>query len=306
MTDWENAVVVYPKDLKRLKDDNARLRATSSRQRIALCIVASICAVESGTLYWASNRISDMSREGRECRKASQRSNIALAALARSHENILAATEQAPSVGTKSWGRRFTVTKYIPRSPAYGKFNDGVTSTLWKADPKSRIVAVDPKLIPYGSWVWIEGFGWYRAEDCGAAIKGFRLDLLVATEKEDPVEAVRRWSDGGTEFVIETAGFAATRRQAVACCRRGGRLLFVGMTENDSPLPWIEMIRDEKSVFTTFCYAPRDFLTSLRLIESRQVDLRPWTETFPLDAGQKGFEKIVYSPGSTLKIVLKV
>src|SRR3989475_7990022 len=99
-------------------------------------------------------------------------------------QNILAATEQAPSVGTKSWGRRFTVTKYLPRDPAYGKFNTGYTSTLWKADPKARIVAVDPKLIPYGSWVWIEGLGWYRAQDCGAAIKGFRLDLLTATQRE--------------------------------------------------------------------------------------------------------------------------
>src|SRR5439155_8518333 len=84
------------------------------------------------------------------------RSNMALAALARSQQNILTATEQAPSVGTKSWGRRFTVTKYLPRDPAYGKFNTGYTSTLWKADPKSRIVAVDPKLIPYGSWVWVD------------------------------------------------------------------------------------------------------------------------------------------------------
>src|SRR6266545_90307 len=138
------------------------------------------------------------------------------------------------------------------------------------------------------------------------AASTLRADHVVASGQEDPVDAVCRWSDGGTEFVIETAGISATRRQAVGCTRRGGRLVFVGMTENDSPLPWIEMIRDEKSVFTTFCYAPRDFLTSLRLVESRQIDLRPWTETLPLEAGQAGFEKIAYNPGSTLKIVFKV
>ena len=120
------------------------------------------------------------------------------------------------------------------------------------------------------------------------------------------MEAVRRWSDGGTEVVIETAGIAATRRQAVGCCRRGGRLVFVGLGENESALPWIEMIRDEKSVFTTFAYTPRDFLTALRIVESRQIDLRPWTETRPLADGQAGFEKIAYAPGSTLKMVFEV
>jgi threonine dehydrogenase-like Zn-dependent dehydrogenase len=138
------------------------------------------------------------------------------------------------------------------------------------------------------------------------AARTLRADHLVASDREDVVDAVRRWSDGGTEFVIETAGITATRRQAVGCSRRGGRMVFVGLGENESALPWIEMIRDEKSVFTTFCYTPRDFLTALRLIESRQIDLRPWTETRALDDGQASFEKIAYDPGSTLKIVLKV
>jgi threonine dehydrogenase-like Zn-dependent dehydrogenase len=133
-----------------------------------------------------------------------------------------------------------------------------------------------------------------------------RADAVVVSGREDPVEAVRRWSDGGTEVVIETAGITATRRQAVGCCRRGGRLVFVGLGENDSALPWIEMIRDEKSVFTTFAYTPRDFATALRIVESRQIDLRPWTETRPLADGQAGFEKIAYAPGSTLKMVFEV
>jgi threonine dehydrogenase-like Zn-dependent dehydrogenase len=133
-----------------------------------------------------------------------------------------------------------------------------------------------------------------------------RADAVIVSGREDPVEAVRRWSDGGTEVVVETAGITATRRQAVGCCRRGGRMVFVGLGENDSALPWIEMIRDEKSVFTTFAYTPRDFVTALRIVESRQIDLRPWTETRPLAEGQAGFDKIAHAPGSTLKMVFAI
>ena len=65
------------------------------------------------------------------------------------------------------------------------------------------------------------------------------------------------------------------------------RLILIGMAENDSGLPWIDLIRDEKQVFTSFCYAPRDFETSLRLLESRQLNLSPWTEIRPLDDGTR-------------------
>jgi threonine dehydrogenase-like Zn-dependent dehydrogenase len=133
-----------------------------------------------------------------------------------------------------------------------------------------------------------------------------KADHVISSAKEDPVKAARDWSDGGTDFVIETAGIEATRRQAVNVCRRGGRVLFIGMSEMESSLPWIEMIRDEKSVFTTFCYTPRDFLTALRLIEARRLDLTPWTETRPLDDGQAGFLKMAKDPGSTLKMMFKI
>jgi len=184
MTDWQNAVVVDPKELTRLQTENAKLGGTTRRQRMFVLTLFGANVLTALLLFWQSRTVDDLSENMNECRVAAAQSTVALTALAKSHENILAATEQAPSVGTKSWGRRFTVTKYIPRSPAYGRFNTGYTSTLIKADPAQRIVAVDPKLVPYGSWVWIEGLGWYRAEDCGSAIKGFRLDLLTATEKD--------------------------------------------------------------------------------------------------------------------------
>ena len=193
--DWGTAVVLDPRELSRLENANARLRASHRRRTLAAAVffvgsVAStltacwerLCLTSvSGTMAAAVGRCE---QQVHECRKNAARSGIALAALARSHENILTATEQAPTIGTKSWGRRFMVTKYLPRDPKYGRDDDGLTATLMPADPASRIVAVDPALIPYGSRVWIEGLGWFQAEDCGGAIKGLRLDVLTATSKD--------------------------------------------------------------------------------------------------------------------------
>jgi 3D (Asp-Asp-Asp) domain-containing protein len=181
---WASAVVVDPRELRHLKDEITRLHGVSTRQRFVLRAVVAICVGGGAALCFPFPRLSLQSDEARQYRKTSLRANTALTALARSHQQILSATEQAPSVGSKSWGRRFTVTKYLPRSASYGKFNDGLTATLVKADPEARIIAVDPALIPYGSWVWIEDLGWYRAQDCGSAIKGFRIDVLTATEDD--------------------------------------------------------------------------------------------------------------------------
>ena len=51
-------------------------------------------------------------------------------------------------------------------------------------DPKpGRTIAVDPKVIPYGSKVFIPSLGWRIAEDTGGAIKGNRIDILMDNEE---------------------------------------------------------------------------------------------------------------------------
>jgi len=124
-----------------------------------------------------------MWHELREARKSALRSSVALTALARSHDDILAATEQAPSVGHQVVGPALHVTKYLPHDPKYGKS----TRASRRPSPRpteARIVAVDPKLIPYGSWVVVETSAVPRRGLSVSAIKGFRLDLLTATEED--------------------------------------------------------------------------------------------------------------------------
>jgi len=190
-TDWENAIVVDPRELRALEVANQQLKSQDRKRTRGTRVVAATAIVLAFYGQWEASRASDLAEQLdtaraqiEQSRADAERSSSALEALTRTQNNILQATEQVPAVGKKSWGKRFTVTKYLPNDPAYGKFNDGFTATMTKADPNNRIVAVDPQLIPYGSWVWIEDLGWYHAEDCGSAIKGFRLDVLAATAQE--------------------------------------------------------------------------------------------------------------------------
>ena len=75
-----------------------------------------------------------------------------------------------------------TITAYCPCKKCCGKWANGITSTGVKAQA-GRTVAVDPRKIPYGTKVIIDGHT-YIAEDCGGAIKGNRIDIFFNTHSE--------------------------------------------------------------------------------------------------------------------------
>lgn len=50
--------------------------------------------------------------------------------------------------------------------------------------PQIGTIAVDPKIIPLGTRMWVEGYGYGTAQDTGGLIKGNIIDLFMDTEKE--------------------------------------------------------------------------------------------------------------------------
>lgn len=78
--------------------------------------------------------------------------------------------------------KTMTATAYEPGPTSCGKWADGYTAIGLKAVP--GIVAVDPKVIPLRTKLYVEGYGPAIAGDVGGAIKGNRIDLLFETVEE--------------------------------------------------------------------------------------------------------------------------
>lgn len=62
----------------------------------------------------------------------------------------------------------------------------GVThqGTDLDANPDEKVIAVDPDVIPLGSEVYVEGYGYATADDIGGDIKGNRIDVFIPSEED--------------------------------------------------------------------------------------------------------------------------
>lgn len=70
---------------------------------------------------------------------------------------------------------------YVMRATAYC-IPGGTTAT--GAAVRTGIIAVDPRVIPLGKNVYVEGYGVARALDTGGSIRGNRIDLYMNSQQE--------------------------------------------------------------------------------------------------------------------------
>ncbi|MBD7946360.1 MULTISPECIES: 3D domain-containing protein [Psychrobacillus] len=66
-----------------------------------------------------------------------------------------------------------------------------------RANPEEKVIAVDPRIIPLGTRVWVEGYGEAIAGDTGGAIKGNKIDVFMPS-----YENAMQWGRKQVKLII--------------------------------------------------------------------------------------------------------
>lgn len=79
--------------------------------------------------------------------------------------------------------------EFYVEATAYTAYCSGCSGTTatginLRANPDLKVIAVDPRVIPLGSKVWVEGYGNAVAADTGGAIKGNKVDLFMKNKSD--------------------------------------------------------------------------------------------------------------------------
>ncbi|WP_299094523.1 G5 and 3D domain-containing protein [uncultured Metabacillus sp.] len=109
---------------------------------------------------------------------------------------------QPVSTATVSRGNDSVAKEFYVRSTAYTAYCNGCSGTTatglnLRANPNAKVIAVDPSVIPLGTKVYVEGYGYAVAADTGSAIKGNKIDVFISSKS-----AAYRWGSKRVKIKI--------------------------------------------------------------------------------------------------------
>lgn len=134
------------------------------------------------TAYIQAKNTTKESPKDRDARLAKERKIQAQKLLEKRKKEQEEKEKQAQSAPKNVSGRTITM-----RSTAYTSDpseNGGYSTTAMGTAIRYGVAAVDPNVIPLGTRLYIEGYGYARAEDTGGAIKGNKIDLVFGSKSQ--------------------------------------------------------------------------------------------------------------------------
>ncbi|WP_175637959.1 G5 and 3D domain-containing protein [Metabacillus schmidteae] len=101
------------------------------------------------------------------------------------------------SRGDDSVSKEFYVNSTAYTANCNGCSGTTATGMNLRANPNAKVIAVDPNVIPLGTKVYVEGYGYAVAADTGSAIKGNKIDVFLSSKS-----AAYRWGSKKVKIKI--------------------------------------------------------------------------------------------------------
>lgn len=99
-------------------------------------------------------------------------------------EQVESANEVEETTTEEVRGKTFAVEATAYTAGCSGCSGITATGINLNNDPYAKVIAVDPNVIPLGTQVYVEGYGYAVAGDTGGAIKGNKIDVHLPTKEE--------------------------------------------------------------------------------------------------------------------------
>ncbi len=118
-------------------------------------------------------------------------------------------------------------------------------------------------------------------------------DTVINPKTEDVQAKGKELTEGlGFDLALDAVGRSITRRNAVESVHPMGIVIWVGLHEDETAVPGMQIIYGEKVIKGSSAYTDADFVTALQLVASGKIEVDLLIHEFPLEQGVEVFWKL--------------
>ena len=115
---------------------------------------------------------------------------------------------------------------------------------------------------------------------------------------EDPTEGL------GVDLVIDAVGAEVTRRMALDLLRPGGRVVYIGLHDDDTTLGFHDIVRGQLDLQGSYAYTAEDYEQALEWLVDGRAGIGELPPVLPLEEGPGAFAELVHGPSEQIKVFL--
>ena len=108
----------------------------------------------------------------------------------------------------------------------------------------------------------------------------------------------------GAELVIDAVGAEVTRRMALDLLRPGGRVVYIGLHDDDTTLGFHDVVRGQLDLQGSYAYTAEDYEQALEWLVDGRAGIGELPPVLPLEEGPDAFADLVRGPSARIKVFL--